>query len=69
MKTNHWETLRSLTEWANTTERRNVEISKELLFWAAAELTRWELVRGLDLDLADEEFDEEPQALNEEEPL
>ena len=69
MKTNHWENLRSLTEWATTTERRNVEVSKELLFWIAGELTRWELVRGLDLDLADEEFDAEAQALNEEEPL
>ena len=69
MKTSHWENLRSLTEWATTTERRNVEVSKELLFWIAGELTRWELVRGLDLDLADEEFDAEAQALNEEEPL
>lgn len=66
----HWEQLKLITEWASTTtDRRNVEIPKEILFWAAAELTRWELVRGLDLDLADEELADEPQELNEEEPL
>ena len=67
----HWEQLKLITEWASTTtDRRNVEVPKEILFWAAAELTRWELVRGLDLDLADEDFDaDEPQALNEEDPL
>ena len=67
---NHWEQLKLITEWASTaTDRRNVEIPKEVLFWAVGELTRWELVRGLDLELADEELADEPQVLNEEEPL
>jgi hypothetical protein len=64
----HWEKLQHLADWANTTERRNVEVSKETLFWALEQLSRWEMVRGLDLDIA-EDFDTEPQPLNEEEPL
>lgn len=64
-----WEKLRETAEWANTTERRNVEIDKETFFWIVSELTRWELIRGLDLDLADEELSDEPQILNVEDTL
>ncbi|NBW23792.1 MAG: hypothetical protein EBR82_89185 [Caulobacteraceae bacterium] len=65
-----WEKLKETAEWATTTERRNVELDKETLFWIVAELTRWELIRGLDLDLADEELADEPQDLsNVEDPL
>jgi hypothetical protein len=59
-----WEKLKETAEWATTTERRNVELDKETLFWIVAELTRWELIRGLDLDLADEELADEPQDLS-----
>jgi hypothetical protein len=59
-----WEKLKETAEWATTTERRNIELDKETLFWIVAELTRWELIRGLDLDLADEELADEPQDLS-----
>lgn len=64
----HWERLQHIAEWANSTERRNIEMPKDTLFWALEQLSRWEMVRGLDLDIA-EDFDAEPQPLNEEEPL
>lgn len=64
----HWERLQHIAEWANSTERRNIEMPKDTLFWALEQLSRWEMVRGLDLDIA-EDFDTEPQPLNEEEPL
>jgi hypothetical protein len=64
-----WEKLKASAEWATTTERRNIELDKETLFWIVAELTRWELIRGLDLDLADEELPNEPQVLNVEDTL
>jgi hypothetical protein len=68
--TTPWEKLKATAEWATTTERRNVELDKETLFWVVAELTRWELIRGLDLDLADEELADEPQDLSHvEDPL
>jgi len=64
-----WEKLKASAEWATTTERRNIELDKETLFWVISELTRWELIRGLDLDLADEELADEPQILNVEDTL
>ena len=65
----HWELLRATAEWAQTTERRNVEINKETLFWALEELTKWQLVKGQDLDLPDLFEADEQQPINEEEPL
>jgi len=67
--TTPWEKLKDTAEWATTTERRNIELDKETLFWIVAELTRWELIRGLDLDLADEELADEPQILDVEDTL
>lgn len=74
MKTNkapssHWELLRATAEWAQTTERRNIEINKETLFWALEELTKWQMVKGQDLDLPDIFEADEQQPINEEEPL
>lgn len=65
----HWELLKATAEWAQTTERRNVEIQKETLFWAVEELSKWQLVKGQDLDLPDLFEAEEQQAIVEEEPL
>ena len=65
----HWELLRATAEWAQTTERRNIEINKETLFWAIEELSKWQLVKGQDLDLPDLFEADEQQPINEEEPL
>jgi hypothetical protein len=74
MKTEHqpeltWERIKSTALWAETTERRNIEINKADLFWIIEELSKWEMIKGRDLDLPDVFEAEEQQPITDEEPL
>lgn len=64
-----WERLKATALWAETSERRNVEITREMLFWAVAELAKWEMVKGTDLDLPDAFEATEQQPITDEAPL
>jgi hypothetical protein len=64
-----WERLKATAEWASTSERREVEVTKEVLFWAVQELSKWEMVKGTDLDLPDNFEVSEQQPINDEPPL
>jgi hypothetical protein len=50
-----YQRLQQLANWAATqTDRREVAINKEDLFWLLEEITKWEIVKDGDFDLADE---------------
>lgn len=47
--------LQETAQWATTqTDRREVSILKEDLFWLVEELTKWQMVKDGDFDLNDE---------------
>jgi hypothetical protein len=64
-----WERLKSTALWAETTERRNIEINKADIFWIIEELSKWEMIKGRDLDLPDVFEAEEQQPITDEDPL
>lgn len=44
--------LQETAQWATTqTDRREVSILKEDLFWLVEELTKWQMVKDADFDL------------------
>jgi len=50
-----YQRLQQTANWAATqTDRREVSINKDDLFWLLEELTKWEIVKGSDFDLSDE---------------
>lgn len=47
--------LQETAQWATTqTDRREVSILKEDLFWLVEELTKWQMVKDGDFDLNEE---------------
>jgi len=52
---NAYQRLQETVNWAITqTDKREIPILKEDLFWIAEELTKWQMVKDSDFDLADE---------------
>jgi hypothetical protein len=52
---NVYQRLQETVNWASTqTDKREISINKEDLFWIAEELTKWQMVKDSDFDLADE---------------
>ena len=50
-----YQRLQETVNWASTqTDKREISILKEDLFWLAEELTKWQMVKDSDFDLADE---------------
>ena len=47
--------LQETAQWATTqTDRREVSILKEDLFWLVEELTKWQMVKDGDFDLSED---------------
>lgn len=53
IETTPWGRIVSLGNWSHTTENSRVSIRKEDLQWAIEELSKWQMVRDLDLDVSD----------------
>jgi len=50
-----YQRLQETVNWASTqTDKREIAILKEDLFWLAEEMTKWQMVKDSDFDLADE---------------
>jgi len=50
-----YQRLQETVNWASTqTDKREIAILKEDLFWLAEELAKWQMVKDSDFDLADE---------------